>query len=470
MHRLLLVLAIIASASASAVCTAQGSLAGKGPFRIDMDLARFAAEGAQTYLEVYYGIPEQSLAFREDSGKYRGGVRMMLEIRSESSSVATREWAVPHTLADTAGLRRAQSLMGMVSLALPRGEYRLILTASDLEAPGRRDSLSTPLSVKGFEEERADLSDVELCSSIRQSDNKESIFYKNTLEVIPNASRMYGAGLPILQYYVEVYNLAKSDGSTPAIARISVINSAGREVKTHARPKSRQHNSTVEVGTVNLSGLPGGSYRLRVALLDTAATPERLLATSEKKFFVYRVPGAGGDSLANAQLEAPSGGEYSFQTEEEVHRAYDEAQYIATQMEERQYEQMPDLKGRQNFMADFWRRRDPDPSTAVNEFKTAYYERIAYANARLSNRFNDGWKSDRGRVYIIYGPYDEIDRAPSTAESLPYEIWQYNNVQGGVIFVFVDRNNFGDYLLVHSTHRNELHNENWLEEHARRTN
>ena len=67
----------------------------------------------------------------------------------------------------------------------------------------------------------------------------------------------------------------------------------------------------------------------------------------------------------------------------------------------------------------------------------------------------------RGRVVIMYGTPDDIERHPSETETRPYEIWSYNNIQGGVIFVFVQRNTAGDYELVHSTHRNELHDENW---------
>jgi hypothetical protein len=73
----------------------------------------------------------------------------------------------------------------------------------------------------------------------------------------------------------------------------------------------------------------------------------------------------------------------------------------------------------------------------------------------------EGYRSDRGRVYIVYGAPDDVERHPNEVDSKPYEIWSFHNIQGGVIFVFVQRNQGGDYDLVHSTHRNELHDENW---------
>jgi hypothetical protein len=72
-----------------------------------------------------------------------------------------------------------------------------------------------------------------------------------------------------------------------------------------------------------------------------------------------------------------------------------------------------------------------------------------------------GYRTDRGRVYIVYGAPDDVERHPNESESRSYEIWTYNNVQGGVIFVFLQRDVSGDYELVHSTHRSELHDENW---------
>jgi len=73
----------------------------------------------------------------------------------------------------------------------------------------------------------------------------------------------------------------------------------------------------------------------------------------------------------------------------------------------------------------------------------------------------EGYRTDRGRVYIMYGPPDDNERHPNESDMRPYEIWSYHNIQGGVIFVFVQRSSTSEYELVHSTHRNELHDENW---------
>jgi len=105
-------------------------------------------------------------------------------------------------------------------------------------------------------------------------------------------------------------------------------------------------------------------------------------------------------------------------------------------------------------MSDFWRHREPG-------LREEYLARVSYANANFRQMTREGYRSDRGRVHIIYGIPDDIERHPNETETRPYEIWNYNNIQGGVYFVFVQKNTAGDYELVHSTHRNELHDENW---------
>src|SRR6266516_6531300 len=81
--------------------------------------------------------------------------------------------------------------------------------------------------------------------------------------------------------------------------------------------------------------------------------------------------------------------------------------YIITDEERAAFRQLSNDEERDNFMEAFWQRRDPTPDTVENEFKEEHYRRIAYANEHFAAGI-PGWKSDRGRLYIVYGPADEI--------------------------------------------------------------
>ncbi len=86
--------------------------------------------------------------------------------------------------------------------------------------------------------------------------------------------------------------------------------------------------------------------------------------------------------------------------------------WIITDQERAAFKQLSNDEERDNFIEAFWQRRDPTPDTEENEYKEEHYRRIAYANEHFAAGI-PGWKTDRGRIYIMYGPADEIDSHPS---------------------------------------------------------
>jgi GWxTD domain-containing protein len=134
--------------------------------------------------------------------------------------------------------------------------------------------------------------------------------------------------------------------------------------------------------------------------------------------------------------------------------------WIITDEERAAFKQLSNDEERDNFIEAFWQRRDPTPDTEENEYKEEHYRRIAYANEHFAAGI-PGWKSDRGRIYIMYGPADEIDSHPSggtyerpmeegggETSTFPFEDWRYRYLEGigqEVIIEFVDSCMCGDY-------------------------
>jgi GWxTD domain-containing protein len=98
---------------------------------------------------------------------------------------------------------------------------------------------------------------------------------------------------------------------------------------------------------------------------------------------------------------------------------------------------------RQEFVDEFWRKRDPDPSTDINEFKEEYFRRIEIANALFKEGTTPGWLQDRGRIYIILGPPDNRLVNPGFRD-FHYENWYY---EPNYVIVFEDRDLTGDYQI-----------------------
>ena len=100
---------------------------------------------------------------------------------------------------------------------------------------------------------------------------------------------------------------------------------------------------------------------------------------------------------------------------------------------------------REKVWNEFWSKKDPIPETPENETSEEYFKRVDYANEYFST-FQSGWRTDRGRIYIIYGEPDEIEYHPFDLESPPYQIWYYYNL--GKRFIFADFSMTGDYNLI----------------------
>ena len=82
--------------------------------------------------------------------------------------------------------------------------------------------------------------------------------------------------------------------------------------------------------------------------------------------------------------------------------------YIISSQEKKEFRELETDAERDRFIQEFWKRRDPDPSTALNEYREEHYARIQYANEHFDNEGRPGWKTERGRVYIIHGPPDSV--------------------------------------------------------------
>ena len=134
--------------------------------------------------------------------------------------------------------------------------------------------------------------------------------------------------------------------------------------------------------------------------------------------------------------------------------------WIITDQERAAFKQLSNDEERDNFIEAFWQRRDPTPDTEENEYKEEHYRRIAYANEHFAAGI-PGWKTDRGRIYIMYGAADEVDSHPSggtyerpmeegggETSTFPFEDWRYRYLEGigqEVIIEFVDTCMCGDF-------------------------
>src|SRR5688572_17625724 len=197
---------------------------------------------------------------------------------------------------------------------------------------------------------------------------------------------------------------------------------------------------------------------LAVGLLVAAAGTSAAFAQKENK----ETPSQ--DPMSNARKHKP-----------ELKEAYKkwrntDVDYIITKEEKRAFMALQTDEERENFIENFWRRRDPNPDTEENEYREEYYERIAYANEHFTSGI-PGWKTDRGRTYIAWGKPDSIESHPAggaydrpsyegggSTTTYPFEIWFYRHLDGvgdGLEIEFVDPTGTGEYRIARNANEKD---------------
>lgn len=207
-------------------------------------------------------------------------------------------------------------------------------------------------------------------------------------------------------------------------------------------------------GMVDLAGLPAGDYRLEVAAVQGRDTIVRAGA--------FRM--AGFETEAAIAEAGGSDDRFAAMTEAELDTVYLPLVYLMTSQEQGAYPGLT-LEGKRRWLRLFWERRDPTPGTPRNETQEDFYRRINEANRRFREGGAaqiPGWRTDRGRIFIKYGPPDEVLNRPQAGSTRPFEVWKYTRTRA-LKYVFLDQTLFGNYALIWTDDRREPSRPNWQE-------
>ncbi len=427
--------------------------------RLDLDYSIYRFDDTLNLMEVYYSFYQGDLTLEKKNGTTNIGAVLMFEFNEKANGrvVIKKEYKIDLPV-DTSEGKALKSFVGVLKYLLPFNKYTAKAYIYDFYKKDNADTIIFEVENKKFPTTQYAISEIELASNIRKGEDQNSIFYKNTYEIVPNPSGVYGESLPVLFYYCEFYNLDVDIGSENLDLEILLLDSKNTRVMRKSKHVSRRNSAIVEVGTLNISKLPSGSYTFAIALLDSA---KKNNTVQSKRVYIYN-PTIKDSSLQSLSDNNFLSSEFSVMGEEEIAEIFGVSKYIATKAEIDQWANLTTLESKQKFLFNFWKNRDANQETPENEFKKEYFGRVNYANQKFSTFKKKGWQTDRGRILITYGEPSEIERYPNEVDAKPYELWNYNEIEGGVQFVFADLTGYSDYQLLHSTLRGELRDENWM--------
>jgi GWxTD domain-containing protein len=428
---------------------------------MDIDYACFRAEDSLSYVEVFASIQRAGLYYQPRGDSSAAEFSVILEVLQDSVSMLADTFAAVDIL-DTASVHHSagQYFAHVFQLFMKSGVYNL-RAAIYQNSSDPRDTYSETLRVPFYKSDTVLISDIELGSDMAFSD-EESPLVKNGIRLVPNPTRFYGTQMPMLYYYAEAYGLAYDSAAPDSheVVRRIVDAETGKMAKQESRKtvKTRGRTAVLTDG-FPLTTLRTGTYFIELSIRSLRNS---FTASVRKPFWMFRKEDFEGGRTPKSDSgyrERLQGLEPNFLDIMNADTAVMWMKYILTRDEAKQVERLT-ADGKRAFLIQFWKQREAEGSRKAND----YYARVIEANRRYSFLKMPGWKTDRGRILILYGEPDNINRNYATAELPDHEEWQYHQLEGEpAVFIFLDRNGFGDLDLVHSTKRGEIYNPNWYD-------
>jgi GWxTD domain-containing protein len=400
-----------------------------------------------SYLEIYYSFNRGELEFVQEGEVYEASLFLNLTIENQlGDTVENRMWNRRSRVDRQEDAQANYMILDEVAVLLSPGDYLMKFSVTDLNSEQQGET-SLELKARAFGEEILLLSDMELAFQI-EPDTGIGRFTKAGRKILPNPSGVFTHDMGIVYFYAELYNLTVSLGAdSDYVLSFSVLDSTGKKVKDFgSQTRKKPGNSAVVLSGINISTLLQGNYILQAEAKDEGSKQQAFIS---KNFTILSEEAEREGNLASS---------------EEVERFEQDVAYIAVTKELQMFDQLTP-EGKRRFIEEFWRKRDPDPGTPINEFKIEHYRRMGYANSHFSRtrETNDGWNMDMGRIYILHGEPSDIERHLVSAENKSWEQWNYNELEGGVYFIFIDEDGYGVYRLVHSNLKGEIKNDDWEE-------
>jgi len=393
--------------------------------------------------ELYYTIHRDLIKFVEQDDQYMSYYCLNLKVYDKGDrevfSTEEKRGLQVRTQEET---HLNQDIHDILTFYIHPGKYSYELKLSG-------DGIELDISKTGeiiipeYSDSQLELSTIEFCSNISTEADVPK-FVKNNLLVYPNPSKKFALSNPVIFFYAEAYNLEYIEGNPATDYELSyyLLDSNNDTVKTYAHNRKAKAGNTGVIGNfINARGLPEGSYRLVLQVTDLAT---QQTAQQREIFYLEQLP---------------------LISEKDADVFRDQMTYIVDKRTLEIYDQL-NLMGKQTFMENFWKERDPSPSTAINEFKQEYIRRWQYVNEHYVNESPNlkGWQTDRGRIYLIHGTPTDIERHYAEELSKDHEIWYYDSEKyGSKQFVFCDLTMRGRLVLIHSQAPNqqEVYDPNW---------
>jgi GWxTD domain-containing protein len=432
--------------------------------RVTFDYRVFYAPGVGPYAEFVTSFDASTFQHQVlDSGYVQAHAELTLVLTRAGSIVDARKVKVDGPVVKG---NEMSDFLSIERFAIPAGNYDLEIEIRDTNAPEKSaESLTQKIEIV-MPAKGVFISDVEWVSAYRQSSD-DNAFSKSGYDMIPFVSSYFGTSLNSLIYYAEIYRTDSVWGvGSPFVTTICIVNMKDNSVEFCKRVKKEKAASVVPMlQTMDISDVPAGQYKLRIEARDRE---NNLVAMREREFSRNKIaelpdaPPTAEVTAAQVSLSFAS----RFTDADSLRQILFYHIPIAKDVDRDAIDrQIPkaDLSTMQSFLYSFWWKRNPEnPEAAWLE----YAKSIQVVRDNFETRIKKGWQTDRGRVYLQYGPPNTRIVRNNEVDYWPFEIWHYYSTDNNLHnrrFLFYDTTLMGDMDLLHSDVPEETKNFNWKE-------
>ena len=452
----------------------------------------YLADRQQPYVETYLQFDAWTMHFEQQTaGSYRAQAEVTIIVRQQDSVCFFKKYDLSSPAVPSLD-RLDFSFIDVQRFSLANGIYDLEISLRDKGVAGEPSTVSEKLLISY--DRRPSLSSLQLMASVRPTE-RENVLSRGGYDMEPYVSDFIPEQVKQLNFYYEIYNIDREVGQNALLTTAYVEQvETGKRFEESQVVNRRKSAATIPVlGSLDISNLPSGNYNL---VCEVRNRDNQLMLYSKVPFFRSN-PQVKGEHVSD--FATTFVGRY---TDEEELNLYLDALYpIASEREKvaaRELVKQPGVEAKQAFLYQFWTARD---AMAPEAEWLKYKERIDYVQEHFSYPRTRGIMTDRGRVYLQYGPPDfirdeknfavvgatsaimrnsntlgEIGNTRATVSNtdevvgvgqtfyLPYQLWRYNKLPDddqNRVFLFWDEHRSGYYTLLNSNARGEVQEADW---------
>jgi GWxTD domain-containing protein len=427
----------------------------------------FDQPGVSPYVETYLDVDGSTAKLLlNDAGKLQGKIEVQWIFKKEDSIVNVNKYNMLSPEIDPRSSDRID-FIDQQRVQLPYGEYDLELSIRDVNNDGKALQMKHHVKMD-FPENEVSISDIEQLQSFTTSQT-ENKFTKSGYDLLPYVNAFYPNELEVIKFYAEIYKTDEVVGEN-YLVRYYISRKDNHRLVENLIGQVKQSPAKVNVVLAELpvSSLPSGNYNLNIEILNK----ENKLLAFKQTFFqrsnIKTNPVVASDinsvEVTNsfvANITNPDSLTYYIDCLYPISSSVEE-QIAENQMNSR------DVPSMQKYFLYFWEKRNP---ANPQESWLTYKAEVEKVNASFATQIKKGYETERGRVYLQYGPPNALIHEDHDPDTYPYEIWQYYKTEEQTNRKFVFYANEGssnDYKLLHSDAKGELQEPNWeLKLHSR---